>query len=1356
MAGEIQTKTFSGGMNKDLDYSLLKENQYIDAQNYKLISDESANGFVLENAESNSLLIDISSISGLSNSYYLVGHTYIHPYLVLFYTTNNKDASPSGGTSKIVRATIDKDKVLEASVIYDDSAVTGTLDLSTTYPIKAVGHYEAKDIIKVYWTDGYNDVRWMNIMDSNLSSYDTNLLDLVPDFPYNNTSSDSLRPTFLAYTSGAINCSAIQYAFQYYIPNGPTTVYSPSSSVIPIPKVDSTYGDQIAGGDEDEDSGYGVKMQIVTGASSFSNLRVVAIQYDTYNGNPTVRVFKEIDIDGSASQTLYITDVGGTLTELTYEDYLVQANTTFTARDLAIKDNYLFAGNITEISFDVDADCRSYRHDSGGLAVLWDAGISDSITVDDDNYPTYNRYVDVPDTHDCVNLYNNSVYDSTDDEYSNDYKYQSDGTTIGASGPNINVGISVQAGDIIDTLRTASLDKWATSTNNYGDRTWQRNEVYRIGVVFRNAKMQPSPVKWVCDFKIPSVYEDSTDYSLTNVSGGNVYSRKIRPYVTYHGGDVSWANTGATTMELVAVPRQFEDRSILAQGIVQQTFYDSSTTTYWPIHDMESEGYSYSSGGTVTSEVGLVRFISPEISFNKNLTHQSEDFLHYLGYYVWAAANSDKSTDTGINKHKVYEHTSSDSSFVAAKKKLVDEIAIVGYVADEDYRTSVDGKDYQPYVEPEVAGFLYKGGPCTTHGVISTNTDIDNTWWTASTLRIPIANYKRNVFNSQYGGLDYYSRLNNTYISVSSPDDNTAGGIAPVGSDGDTFIDWFFYYNAVNDLNKADSATEASTFLFPIETSIWTSYRLDDGILRNPGSIDALLTQEISGTHESDCVDGTTRSFVQDTALYQYNSAYSRQNDAYFYYPSSDSITTEEYSTRIKYSDHKVNGEQTDSFSIFRANNFIDLSGQYGSLNNLEVFNNQLFFWQSNGFGVASVNTRSLIEDNQPGVLALGTGGVLDRVDYLSEEIGNTNQFGISKSRTALYWVDNNKSEFFKYDGNLKSVSKLGGIQTWIHDNGQIGDVKTVYDPKYNDVLFTITFSRVLDCSGVSGDYANAFTISPNTSLSTGTYNAKINARYDSDVLLPDKNIIDYNTAGDTVTLADNPYGTTDSYYYVTIDNDPALTYTISFSELVDSFVSFHSFTPGRYIQLPTTILSSDDYQDIYIHNVIDNSVSRGTYYGITYDSEFTTVFNKEFQYTKVWDALKWYTESIATGTTINTFKDTFEQISIYNDYQHTGNRYLYYKGDTPPVTRPTEFVRRERTFSMNIPRNIVDVNVSEDPDITDSGNWDETQTFKERIRDKYIVVNTVYDNTWNGVDPVFPAIFSVPFISAVYRKSIR
>ena len=1349
MAGGAVTNTFSGGMNKDLDYSLLKSNQYIDAQNYKLIADENANGFVFENAEGNSQFIDISVISGLDDTYFLVGHCYVYSYLVMFFTTNEADYSPTAGINKILRVKLDKDKVHTKDIIFSDELLTDKLEFSGTFPIKAIGHFEAEDNIKVYWTDNYNDIKWMNIMDENLSTYNVDMFDLVPNFPYDDNSKDAIRIKFNSYTQGNIDCSAVQYSYQYFIPRGPTTVFAPASVVVPIPDTNSIFSDKVAGGETEENSGYGVKLDLAVSNENFTKIRFVAIQYDTYEGVPTIRVFSERDLEASSSLTMSVVDAGQTLTELNYDDYLVQTNISLQAKDLAIKNNYLFAGNVREYVFDITADCRAYRHNSIGTAVVYESNQTDYLQIDDDGGGAFVQYADVPETHDCLNLYNKSNYSSTNDENANQYIFQADGATLGAEGPNVKVSVALNEDDIIDVSPLGDKDKWEAGTFLYdpGVRSWQRNEVYRIGLVFRNEKMQPTPVKWVCDFKMPWMYEDSTDYGFSYYSAPYAYRRRLGITVQYTGVDRSWSSIGATSVEVVAVPRSTSDRSILAQGIVQKTFVDTGTSTYFPVHLMTSEGYTYSSGG-VTDSSALFRLISPEISFNKNLQYQDGDFVHYLGYYFHSAGQRD-ATSSYIHMDKVYNYLgSSSSSLAAADKEELDDAKVIGYVADEDYTMSVGGREYVPYVKPQISAD--EGGPCTTHGCLSTVTGNLASWWTGSPGRIAMANYKRDIFTAQYGGVDYHSRQNNTYISVSDPVIRYSGVQTVTTYEGDTFVDWFFYNNACIDIDKANTATTAATFLFPVESSISLSHRLDPGIHRNLGSRSALLTQEISGTWESDAVDGTTRTWEQDTALYQYNPVYSQQSNAAFFLADNDNVdNTSSFQTRIRRSELKINGETIDSFTIFKPNNFTDLDGQYGPLNNLEIFKNNLYFWQDTAFGIASVNVRSLIQDNQVGALALGTGGVLDRIDYISDTIGNQNQFGIAKSKNALYWIDNNKNEFVKFDKGLNSISKVGGIQTWFNNIGQVGDAKLVFDHKYNDIIATITFAREATCTYVAAGLATHWAFTDSVGLDTGeNYNVIIKGEQSAIARAKYRNMISYDNVGGETGWIPVLYssGEVGSVYYITIDNDPNYRYTLTFSEMADAFTSFNSFTPARYIQLDKSYLTTADYHDLYLHN--SNTANRSEYYGVEYDSEFTTVFNKDYPYTKTWDTLQWFTES-EDGSGINQFKDTFDTLTIYNDYQHTGDRDLYYRGDSAPVTRPTEIVRRDRTFSMQIPRNIVDISVTSNPDITSSGSWDETQTFKERIRDKYIVVNTTYDNTNNY-------IFSIPYIIAGYRKSAR
>jgi hypothetical protein len=1347
MAGSTSIKNFKGGMNKDLDFSLLKEDQYYDALNYKLVADEDANGFVLENAEGNSIWLELGvtlGVTTLDDTYFLVGHCYVQPYLVLFYTTNHVDRSPDASdTSVIVRCTVDKDELQQASIIYTDGVDGTKLDLSDTYPISAVGYYETPDNIKVYWTDYYNSVRGINIMDESLATYTAGMLDLTPDFPLDISTPVNPRPQIIGLVDGALPVCSIQYTYQYFIKNGGQTLWAPSSPIQVIP-IDNNifYLEEYIGGEKDDQTGYGVNFNIdVPADNRYNSVRVVAIQYNSLNAVPIIRVFKELDIQINTALTLNIIDIGSTINELSYEEFAVVNTAIYKAKTLAVKDNRLFLGNVEEDFFDVDFDARAYRHNivgSGAYAKIYDSDLSTNSNVKNAGGYDY-TFATVPEDHDCINRYND-----IDQEATLEYIYCADGATLGAEGANVKLEFTTD--DIVlDTLganttagTTNNILVSGTSTELYGAgvRSFHRQEVYRVGILFRNSKMQPSPIKWSCDLKTPNYIDDTSAYSIVDVTGSTTSARNLGIKCT-----LSNMPSDAVSWELVYVPRSEGDRSVLGQGIIQPHYQRTGEFYYMPTGTMYPEDIS---AITNVDYDPVVYFESPEISYNKNLEYATGDFYQKVGTFNFVAASELNEDATYRSIHyKVYD-LSPEGDYSASYKHDIDKSLVLQYDTNIEARYTLDAESVTSYSNitydgPQATQLVSEQGTFPTAFLDSTAT--------GETDEVVLANYKRNVFSGQYGGIDYYSRQYNDYIGAS---DLSFSNTNVTTYEGDTVIDFYHHCKQYIDVPNALSGavnTRQYTHLFPIETSILVRLSHSPYMYRYPTSEKHRLVQEISGTWEGDIpFGGTTWVYTQEQPLYEYNSVYSQSNKASQFVADNDSFEIlTSYPVRIINSEVKTNNETLDSFTQFKPNNFIDLDGDKGPIHNLKTFKSRLFFWQNSGFGIASVNTRSLIQDNNPGILAVGTGGVLDRYDYISDDIGNQSQFGITNSRTALYWGDANKNELFKYDNSLKSESKLKGIQTWINEKGRIGEIKTVFDHKYNDVIFTLTFTRLFTAKFISGALAYGFELSDETGLNTSLdYNLIINGRYESTEINPSRNTMSYFAP--YWYVLPKPYGAVDNEFYATIDQDPIYTYTVTFNEIADKWVSRNSFTPGRYIEIDTNFLSTNDYHDLYKHN--DENASRCNYYTTEYDSELTVVFNKEYPYTKVWDTLKWDSESI-NGSNINQFKDTFDKVTIYNDYQHTGDRDLYFIGDSAPATRPTEIGRRERTWSMAIPRNIVDENVSDNKDITDPTNWDETQSFKERIRSKYMVVNFVYDNASGNT-------FSIPFISALYRKSIR
>ena len=51
MSARRQTNTFSGGLNMDVDYSVLKDNQYIYAENIRILTNEGSSFAAMQNIE---------------------------------------------------------------------------------------------------------------------------------------------------------------------------------------------------------------------------------------------------------------------------------------------------------------------------------------------------------------------------------------------------------------------------------------------------------------------------------------------------------------------------------------------------------------------------------------------------------------------------------------------------------------------------------------------------------------------------------------------------------------------------------------------------------------------------------------------------------------------------------------------------------------------------------------------------------------------------------------------------------------------------------------------------------------------------------------------------------------------------------------------------------------------------------------------------------------------------------------------------------------------------------------------------------------------------------------------------------
>lgn len=341
-------------------------------------------------------------------------------------------------------------------------------------------------------------------------------------------------------------------------------------------------------------------------------------------------------------------------------------------------------------------------------------------------------------------------------------------------------------------------------------------------------------------------------------------------------------------------------------------------------------------------------------------------------------------------------------------------------------------------------------------------------------------NIKKNA--TQYGGNTVMSRSFSVYHSTGTYVKPAWNGYnSAVCYGGDTYLGIFDYAHSLlftlNDFAKDIAQKRYVQLYLPVESSVNVYFRKDTHFAQDV----TYSNSNNAGTGMANVYYMTepgamNEKYTQTTPMYVYNAAYSCNSSAKNYIQKSLYAEDNMQSiNRITCSELKTNNEQVDSWTKFKFANYLDVDSAYGQITNLKVFKNKLYYFQASAVGVASVNDRSLIQDNNAGALTLGTGGILTRFDYLITLNGDSivNDKSIVNSETTLYWYDFDKNVLCALNNDFNELSKVKQVQTYLNRLPVSARTNPVsfYDKKYNEVWF-----RIYDRSLIFNEQLNVFT----------------------------------------------------------------------------------------------------------------------------------------------------------------------------------------------------------------------------------------------------------------------------------------
>ena len=535
------------GMQQDISKSKSQPNFYFEGKNIRINSTDSQSTTAVTNEKGNSLIITIptpiinksnpnlkkilynnkeliyktSEIDNLSASgeQIVIGHSNSRSHVIIFTTDNNS-------FDCIWKLTYD---TYDLTLLY-----VRDMGFSENNPIQTINNFENKNVDKVYWVDSKSQTRFINIYHSienkdveELIDISLSVIDMVGKYDLN-------QPIISNVISGGNHTAGmIQYAYNLYRLNSSQTKISPLTDLIPLGK-----GDQ--GGDVNEIVGTLPIININNIDPNYTNIRVYAIKYTSYNQIPSVSLIEDRTIP--ANKSIEVFDDGSIISTLSLDEFIFLGSDIIIPKHINSKHNRLFFANYQEINFDVNFDTRAYSFPINSTStVVYKDLFLNSGNPDGKPLTVFADY-SVPENHDSVNL----NYDNRRYQYNN----------------------SVQGGE------GKYLKYTLTQSNNYNknNRYFKDDEIYRLGIVFYNKYGQKSLPKWIADFKAPE---------------GNLRGYYNTLNVTLKSSFFTWLNTSSNFETEYDIPvgykiliaeRTINDKTIVANGLLSPMMINYKTS----------------------------------------------------------------------------------------------------------------------------------------------------------------------------------------------------------------------------------------------------------------------------------------------------------------------------------------------------------------------------------------------------------------------------------------------------------------------------------------------------------------------------------------------------------------------------------------------------------------------------------------------------------------------------------------------------------------------------------------------------------------------------------------------------------
>lgn len=403
----------------------------------------------------------------------------------------------------------------------------------------------------------------------------------------------------------------------------------------------------------------------------------------------------------------------------------------------------------------------------------------------------------------------------------------------------------------------------------------------------------------------------------------------------------------------------------------------------------------------------------------------------------------------------------------------------------------------------------------------------------------------------------------------------------------------------------------------------------------------------------------TDDHFYVRPEYFAYNADYSKINLERPKFPlpfnyNYCSVCNNNYPFRIIASEKSFQTEISDNYKVFKANNFIDLNGDCGSITHLFVDSDNLYCLTTN-YPVFIPTKNQTLQSNEA-TIYVGTGEIFSQpvkrlVTPMYKYGGCQDWMSIVTTEFGTFYVDADNGKVHRLNSPPSSLSE--GMSNWLEEN--------------------LPFKLIEQL------YANTSTLYPYRTTTNGigitsTWDARhkryIVTKKDYE-LLPNITFRGIGSFEDLGTLNYVYFDVELGKYYaniagintiISLDNASYfknLSWTLSYSPRHNAWASYHSYLPYIYSNDSSTFYSFNTGSiNIWEHN----TGSYQSYYAQKKDHILELIINPNPSITKTFESLELVSTSSNNNVLSNTI--TYDRAVFFNSYQSSGLKTLTLKSN--------------------------------------------------------------------------------------------